>query len=227
MALSSDALTTIAACEEALSITAGTENVYLTRLTEFASSRIKRYCNRTFYWEEDIEEYIRSGGTNHLVVSRRPVSAITSVEYNDAAVSSDDYKCVGYSKLEDAGTIYNSGGWYWPATQIKNIARDQYPGSEDPLYKVTYDGGWVTPAQYDDDNTLTRDLPYDLEQACIDLVVMRYRKKGLAPGIKAEKLLSWSATYEAPAVTNLNQPYADIPSSIKGILDAYKTMVIA
>jgi hypothetical protein len=295
MTLSADALTTIVACEEALGITAGAEDDFLTRLIEVASSRIKRYCNRTFQWGDEIEEFIRSGGTNDLVVSRRPVTAITSVEFNDATVATDDYDCVGYSKLEQAGIIYNRGGWYWPATQIRNIARDFYPGSEDPLYKVTYDGGWVTPEQarsgsvtavadggggtisctstrhllttgesvthtgftdsaYNGDFTVTvvdantykvtavytatdtgtwtkngytRTLPYDLEQACIDYVAMKYAMKGKNPNVKSEKLLSWGASYGGFDSSSADDPFADVPASIKGVLNPYRTMVIA
>jgi hypothetical protein len=223
MNLSSDALTTIAACEEALSVTAGSEDSYLARLIEFASSRIKQYCNRTFYWEDEIAEFVNSGGTNDLVVTRRPVTSITSVEYDDGEVDSDDYKCVGYG-FADAGIIYNANGWIWAVGGVNNIAQDPLPGSENPRYTVTYDGGWVTPQQVIDTPALTRTLPWDLEQACIDLVVLKYTRKGVTPGIKSEKLLSWAASYET---VDSSDPFGDLPASIKGVLGPYRNMVIA
>jgi len=288
MTLSSDALTTIVACEQALGITAGDEDDFLTRLIESVSARIKRYCNRTFYYEEAIAEYVKAFGTTNLQVSRRPVTGIDSITYDGATVSSGDYKCVGYD-FANAGVIYNSGGWYWPAMQIKNIARDRYPGSEDPLYLVTYDAGWKTPEQsksgsitavadlgggeisitsarhllstgdsvtqsgttsYNDtytvtvidgdtykvtetfvadetgtwtQNNYTRDLPYDLEQACIDFVAYKYHNKGKNPAIKSEKLLSWAASYD---LQSADDGFADIPATVRSVLDAYRNVVI-
>jgi hypothetical protein len=296
MTLSSDALTTIVACEEALGITAGAEDSYLTRLIEVASSRIKRYCNRTFQFGDEIEEYVSGRGGVHLTVSRRPIVAITTVEYADEEVDSDNYKCVGYDDLENAGKILATAGWNWNTARVYNIAQDIYPGAEDPLYLITYDGGWVTPEQgrtgsvtavadvgdgtikltstfhrlevgdsvthtgfadsayngvftvvadVDDDNYTvtatytatgtgtftkngyTRNLPYDLEQACIDLVVLKYSTKGKNPNIKSERLTTWAATYGGFDSSASDDPFADIPSSIKGVLNAYRTMVIA
>jgi hypothetical protein len=88
-------------------------------------------------------------------------------------------------------------------------------------YKITTTWGstgtgtWVSP---------TRTLPYDLEQACIDLVVMKYTRKGTTPGIKSEKLLSWGVSYETPIT---GDPFGDLPPSIKGPLGPYRNMVIA
>jgi hypothetical protein len=285
MALSNDVLVDVSTIETALGITPGSEDALLERLIEAASSRIKRYCNRTFYYEVDIVELMAGYGTTNLVVSRRPIKAIDQITFDGSLVSSDDYKSTTVARFANAGIIFNRGGWYWPVTKVRNIARDPSPGSEDPLYEVTYTGGWVTPEQgrtgsitaftdagggqvtvtsalhrlsngetvvitgttnyngtfvvanvdtntYEitdtwvaDDATGTwtkngfiRDLPYDLEQAAVELVASLRRGLGRDPSIKSEKLLSWAATYK-------DDP-AGIPASIRSKLDPYTTPVI-
>ena len=212
MTLSSDALTTIAACEEALGIASGAEDTYLTRLIETTSSRIKTYCGRTFYRSDDIEEDVPGYGTSHLLLSRRPiVGAITSITYDTASIDSDSYKILD----ADAGILYNSTGWILTSSGVNNMTSDAYPGSEDPLYQVTYDGGYVTPNQVDLTTFATRTLPYDLEQACIDFVTWFYRKKGKSPGVTSEKLLSWAVSYGGVNTQG-------IPDEIAAVLDSYK-----
>jgi len=214
MTLSNDALTTIAACEEALGIVAGSENTYLTRLIESASARIKSYCGRTFYREDDIVESVSGYGTTKLLVSRTPILDITSITYDGSTVNSADYKTL----VAESGIIYNPAGWYWSTSQVQNIARDPFPGAEDPLFEVTYDGGWVTPNQVDLTSFVTRTLPFDIEQACIELVVLKYRGKGRDPNVTAERLLTGSQTY---------RDGEDLPESIRSVLDSYKFLGLA
>jgi hypothetical protein len=48
---------------------------------------------------------------------------------------------------------------------------------------------------------LVRSLPYDLEDAVVQLVVYRYRSKGRDQSIASESLLNASVSYKAPFAT--------------------------
>lgn len=215
MALSENCLTTIATMEGELGIASGAEDAYLTRLIEAATKRIEGYCNRVFKQTAAIAESCKGYGTPHLVVARPPITSIASITYDDATVSSDDYKILD----AQAGIIYNAGGWYNTSSTIANIESDPVPGTEDILYVVTYKGGWVTPAQ-----TGTRDLPYDIEQACIELVVSKYRSKGRDPNITSESLMSAGVGYR---VAGADDQDTDLPASIKDVLRQYRRVAIA
>ncbi len=220
MDLTNDALTTIAAVEEALSIDAGQQDESLARLINAASDQIRRFCNRRFFFAAGIVELVTAHGTPNLIVSRRPITTITQITFDGSLVSSDDYKSTTVEKFAEAGIIFNRSGWFWAANRVRNIARDVAPGTEDPLYEVTYDGGWITPAQDNANNSLTRDLPFDLEQAAIDLAVHLWRSRPRDENIKSEKLMSWAATYR-------ETPKEGIPVTIQARLNPYVTQAMA
>jgi hypothetical protein len=96
------------------------------------------------------------------------------------------------------------------------VTQDPYVGSEGDLYTVTYAGGYVTPQQAADNVLLTRSLPYDLEQACVQGVVAMYRGRGQDQRIAQESLLSYSVSYsqseveEITAVANVIRRYRRI-----------------
>ena len=211
MTLSSDALTILTSVKTDLGISGSTEDTYLERLIEVASARIKKYCNRTFYYSGAIAEYVPGIHSVFMCLARCPIESITSITYNGAAISADVYSI----HSADAGILYNADRWYDTSPEILNISRDPDVGREEKLYYVTYKAGWVTPNQ-----TGTRTLPHDLEQACIDLVVQKYRTKGMNPLIKNESLLSYSVGY--------NQGESeDMPAAIRCVLDGYKRVTIS
>ncbi len=193
MSLATNALTTLATVKTELGIADASKDDQLSRYINVISDLIADYCNRIFYWEEDIEEAVAGFASNFLVVSRTPLLEISSIEYDGEELDATTYNI----DTADSGKIYRSTPWIWTARAEETPTQDPVPGSEKKLYTVTYDGGYVTPEQ-EGAPTPVRTLPWVLEDACIRLVVDRYRGSGKPTNIKSEKLLSWSVGYGGP-----------------------------
>ncbi|KPJ59100.1 MAG: hypothetical protein AMJ46_12605 [Latescibacteria bacterium DG_63] len=220
VALTDHALTTLAEAKTELGIRGDTENDYVSRLINAASDAIRRYCNRTFYYEADIEESIPGFGGTRLVVARTPiVGTIDSITYEGTALDATTYS------VEDAeaGFIYRQYGFNWTAQLASNTLGDALPGSEKLSYVVTYTGGYYTPQQYADDDSVERSLPYDLEDACLQLITARYRAKGRDPRVSAERLLSWQVSYGMATTDRAH----GIPKAVQTMLDPYRRIACA
>lgn len=215
VALTDHALTTLATVKEELGVSGSGDDDFLNRAINAASDAIRRYCDRIFYYEEDIEESVRGFGQTRLIVSRTPiVGTISSITYEGTALDTTTYS------VEDAnaGIIYREYGFNWTAQLGGGALGEGLPGTEKSSYVVTYTGGYYTPKQYDDDSGEDRSLPWDLEDACIQLVTARYRAKGRDPRINQERLKSWQANYGTMTTDRTHQ----IPMAIRAILNPYK-----
>lgn len=198
VALAANALTTLSAVKSDLSITDTTKDIQLTRIINAVSDYIENFTGRIFYRDAAIVEKAKGYGYAHLVVQRTPINSITQIKFRDAIVDSDDYSI----DSAESGTIIKTGGWNWTVQTMVSASRPPVPGTERLLYEVTYDGGYYTPKQEEDNAANTRALPWDLEDAAIELVRQTYHAKSRDPNIASERLLSWSASYiteNAPA----------------------------
>ena len=204
MPLQTNALTMISTVETELSLTADAQDAELTRYIDTASDQIERYVNRKLYYGSAIVEKVAGSGDAFLWISRTPLSSITSVVWlgDDSTVTSSTYEIWE----ADQGNLYRSGGW-----NNTKISSNDYT-----RYQVTYVGGWITPQQDADDGALTRDLPWDLETACISMVVGLWRQKGADRTIRSESVLNTSVNYE--------RHDGGIDPSVRAILDTYKRM---
>lgn len=223
MALSAQALTTLAEVKTELMISGSSEDSYLERLIESASARIAGYCNRAFYWEADIAEAVAGYGHNNLIVLRAPIVSISSITYSDSAVDADNYS-VGDA---EGGLIYRKDGWSWTASYRVSASPEKFPGSENKSYEVIYSGGYVTQNQVDLDGSLTRTLPYDLEDACIEFVTSRYSARGRDRNLTSEKIGAASETYAQSSSSDVSGTGKGIPDSIKGTLNVYRRAILA
>ena len=207
--LATNALTTLARVKEDLNIETcqGDDEQKLLRLINAASGFIERTADRVFYRDTAIVEKAKGYGFTAMAVKRAPINSITSITYNGATVDSDDYEVDGDGS---EGLIFKVGGWNWTAQNFVDASRTVIPGTERPLYTVTYDGGWYTPAQEDTTPANTRALPWDLEDAAIELIRAKWYGKNRDPSVKSERLLSWSASYfdtVAPAAMGVIRSY--------------------
>ena len=202
MALATNALTMISTVETELSLTADAQDAELTRYIDTASDQIERYVTRKLYYGSAIVEKVAGSGDAFLWISRTPLSSITSVVYDSSTVGSSTYEIYE----ADQGSIYRSAGWNDTKISATDYTR----------YQVTYVGGWITPQQAADDVALTRNLPWDLETACISIVVGLWRQKGADRTIRSESVLNTSVNYERHA--------GGIDPSVRAILDTYKRM---
>lgn len=204
MALASNALTTISECESELGLTASEQDALLTRYINTASDQIADYCNRKFYYDAAIVEKVGGRKDNFLYVSRTPLTTITSVVWlgDDSTVGASTYEIWE----SDQGAIYKENGWNDITLNATYLTR----------YQVTYKGGWITPQQDADDGALTRDLPFDLETACVNMVTVLWQQKGQDRNVKSESIMGASVTYDVGV--------AGLDDSVMATLNNYKRM---
>lgn len=193
MALAASALTTLSAALDELDLVSdgGAQDARLERWISSASDFIARACHRSFERADSVVEDVPAFGTAYLLVSRTPILSVTSITYRGSLISSADYSVTE----AEAGRIYRAAGWPWSASRLPSITWPPVPGSEAPIVRVTYNGGWVTPQQVALGAFATRTLPHDLEDACLAMVATRYARRGADLRVKSESLLSHSVTY--------------------------------
>jgi hypothetical protein len=185
------ALTTLAVVKEDLGISVATYDDKIKRYINTATGQIERYCGRSFYRVTDQVETKPGYGFTDMRLNRCPINSIASIKYDGSAIQASTYSVSD----PDAGIVKKDGGWMWTAYYQRGIVYSPLPGTEKDLYEITYDGGWYTPHQEDLDPLDVRALPYDLENACIDLVRYWWYSKQRDPSIGTERLLSWNVSY--------------------------------
>lgn len=183
-------LTTLDTVKEELDITSTDYDGRLTRYIKEASAQVESFCGRSFEYQEGIVESIPARGGRNIVLSRRPVTNLISITFAGQTVDPDEYKLDS-----ETGLVFRAYGWPWDATLRTKVVGDKVAGTESSELEATYDGGYVTPQQVADDDSLTRTLPYDLEGWVIALVSLRETSRGVNPSIVSEKLGDASVSY--------------------------------
>jgi hypothetical protein len=209
MALTAHALTTLQAVKDELGITSNADDSLLERRINAVSALIERLCGRHFETGSVVETFPAEGQVR-FALARTPVTSITSVSYDGTVLDAGNYS------LEDgeAGLLRMIYAAVRSQLLAAGVAMDMLPGTARRLYSVTYVGGYVMPAA-----SSGRNLPEDLEEACIIAVVTSFRKKGRDQSIQQEALGDWSATYAGgvsgadplpPAAMKMIEPYRRI-----------------
>lgn len=212
MALSSDALTTVATVLDELDVAddGGAVRARVERYINLASAWAARICGRTFVYGAAVVERHRGMGTVRLHLGR-PIVSITSIVVDGTTLDADSYL------VEDAtaGVVFREAGFPWTAQAQPGPSYHLVPGSEEPSIVVTYAGGWVSPAHAT--NVLPRTLPYDLEDAVVELVVSRWRRRGQDVRVRSSGFESSSYTFGGepvpPEVMAALGPYMRIGSA--------------
>jgi hypothetical protein len=174
-------LTTLAAVKSALGIEDSKDNAWLSLQISVASQMIADYLNTveaddgtvTLGQETLAETYrvrhsrylsrrLDSERTQYLVLSRRPVASITGIVQDGATLDQDEYE------VDGAGVL-------------KHLASDRPTDWNGNKVVVTYVAGWLLPGQEG------RNLPPDIESACVDLVKMNWFARLRDPNIKSER----------------------------------------
>lgn len=224
MAVPSGSLTTLDTVKEELAIDSSDYDAYLERLIGAATAQAENYCNRKFSFDYGIVEYVAGYATPHLMISRPPISDISEIRYDGSLVSGDAYEVPNMGN-DTTGIIYGLNGWIWSAPGGSGITHIPKPATERLLYKVTYDGGYVTPQQeidtVNDQVPLIRSLPYDLEDAIVQLVTHRFRSRGRDQTIASESLLQSSVSYKATSrsgTASLDEQLPDVAHILRSYL---------
>lgn len=199
--LADNVLTTTATAETVLGLSSGAGGDALTIAINQASQFIEDMLGRPLCYEADIEERVSSYELDFLRMDRAPIKALTSIYYDDNTDAEDISDLILSDLDKDDGVIRRDGGWGWSAQYTERITREQLPGTERPLWLVTYDAGWVTPHQVGSVGALARDLPQSIEAACLELVRYFYNLIGRDPSVTSERLLSYSVRYFGDATS--------------------------
>jgi hypothetical protein len=140
------------------------------RYINTASEAIERWCGRRFARAIVLAEKSQPRGSPRLLVARCPLVSVQAIRYDGDALDPTTYA------IEDAaaGIIYFDGA---PAAADLafpgSIGRDPVLDSGEYLLEVDYTGGYLLPG------AVGRDLPYDLEHACLLTVAHMWRlRKG-------------------------------------------------
>ena len=201
-------LTTVKNIVERIGAVDSSKETQLITLIKSASQYIERYTGRVFA-QEKVKETLPAYGTTRIMLSRTPIVSIDSIVFNGSTIS--DYV------IEDAsaGILYSKYGWLNTSLASNTITGHPLPNSAEPLYEVTYTGGYILPSM---DET-TRDMPYDLEEAVSNLI--RDQLDRASGNIKSVRVGDYSVTYGTPdggsqTIVSLN--------SINSILDQYRRL---
>lgn len=198
-------LTNAAAVKADLNISGSSEDTYLTRQIQIATAKICSYLETAAandgsvtLGRETVRETLRPGCPSpfSLKLARWPVSAVSSVTVDGTALTTDDYELDGAS-----GILYRLSGdskTLWNATEIV----------------IVYTAGWLLP-----DDGGTRNLPLDIEGACIDLVKAARFSRDRDPLLKSEETAGIGRNDYWVGGTPGG---ASIPADIAAVLDRYK-----
>lgn len=200
-------LTELSTIKTELGITDTSEDTRLTRLINMADDLVQKVLGRNLFYEAGIVETVSSGGRNLIYVSRLPLASVASITFDGVEEDSDNYSIFS----SETGAIINKDGW-----QNTGEYRSRFDASSnearEKLYTVTYTGGYKMPGESG------RDLPYDLEQAAIDIVKAAYHRDAKGEIQKESVPDVYSVEYR-----NDGERALGLPLSSATILDRYNT----
>jgi hypothetical protein len=185
-------LTTVDAAREFLAVGDAVDEQSLLRLIAQASAAVVSHCRRPFA-RETVSESFRPRGAGPLILSRTPVVGPVAMSLDGAAFLATDLDLDPASgllhRIGGAGLLACWGGY--SAT-------------------VQYTGGWLLPGQEG------RDLPEDVELACLTTMAAQYAGRGRDPMLRSETTegvgsASFIATADMsalpPQAVSLLEPY--------------------
>lgn len=207
MALDANALTTLEAVRDELNVSASSQFGVLERLINVASTAIERHCNRQFGLATTTEKLVGYGGSL-LRLSRSPIVSVAEVRYRGQVVTGWEIAS------EELSALHHPAGWAWTAPSVAQLGHAQTGGLERFDYQVTYTAGFRLPAD------AARNLPADIEEACILAVVAAYRGRGRDPGIVAQSAGGASVTY-----ASASRPAGSLPDASKALLAGYRRTI--
>jgi hypothetical protein len=191
MALNDNALTTLQTVKDELGITDTSSDPYLIRKINVYSKKFENYCRRKFKKEEVVEKH-EGNDSLYLLLDRYPVESVSKL-----VIGENEADLTHLEIFDDEGKIFygRTTGWNYKGCGFPKRALTQGLSNGDTVevftdIEVTYIGGYVLP----DDET-NRDLPYGIEDACIQEVVYDYNNKGTNTQLKSWTLKEATKSY--------------------------------
>lgn len=181
-------LTVLETVKDELGRTVSATDAQLTRWIHEASTQIASHCRRVFAAETVQEVFHGVSGADELILSRRPVTSITSVTEDDDTALATTY----YEVEAETGLLYRlDGSGYrerWYASRVT----------------VIYSGGY----------SLIGSLPRDIETAAIQLVARRAYAASRDPNLRSVQVEGLGQRQYWVDATAKTQMAADIEALI-------------
>lgn len=201
MPLQQSALTTWPVVQAALGHSDAAQQARTERLIDSVSVAMAQEIGRTVQRTAGIVERHGSDGFPRLFLRRLPVSSISAIVRlaQDGSIA-ETFTTTSY-EIENAslGWVYREGGWpatgepkggFTPGIQSRGPPRESI--------RVTYTAGYITPYQSSTEGGAvgTRDLPFDLEEACIQSVIALANRYGSEHNITTNAVTDRQTTWE-------------------------------
>lgn len=185
MAAGPNDLTTLANVKSWLNVSTTTDDTLLQRLLSAASGYIQAWCNRVFA-EASYTDTFNGKDKTKQMLGNYPVLSVTSVTV-DANVIPPSTAVTVPGFVNDIYSVMLRD--YWFCRGIQNVV-------------ISYTAGYAT-------------IPLEVEQACIELVALRYRER--------QHIGEVSKTAGGAETVSYSQK--DMSDGIKTILGNYKKVV--
>lgn len=179
---------------------------FLERNINSVSGMVSKYCNRNFI-ADTYSEFYKGSGRQKLVLNQYPINYLTSISVDSASLTAGtDYVTSDQTYL-DQGIIFKNNGWTWYGYLTGLVGELTAPVDN---IGVVYSAGYTLEPE------ISRNLPWDLEDAVISMVSDIYdEQQNGTVGLK--RLTQGKLTYEWDS-NPLIQQYSHV-------LDAYKKAV--
>lgn len=185
-------------------------------LINAASDYIEKFCDRKF-GRNSYTELIAGTGRLKILVNNYPVVSVESINVSGDDIAPDDYEVIS-----ESGMLYRDNGWPERGFGVENLT---YEVTEPKLnVKIKYTSGFVLPKDGTADTP--RDLPWDLEQVCIKLVLLYYNDNDGTGGVlalKRETIGDWTGEYQV--INPPNDGAEKVPYDIIQTLLKWRRMI--
>jgi hypothetical protein len=196
MPLPANSLTTLANANDELGLTSdsGPSDARVSRWIGVISNAIEAYLGRKGLLQRQagFVERLPGYGQETLQLALTPVEQVTSIVFGYPTAQETLDSNLWYLDDPKAGIIYNENGFTNTGLIIKSIEPYQQPGSEERLYVVTYDGGFLLPNDvgYGSPPAGQTILPAEIEQAALIGITQIARGRGVDRNLTGERVLN-------------------------------------
>lgn len=192
----SASLTTLEAARDEVGDGGGSD-ASLARLIVRASALVASHCGRTFGVETVAEVFrpAQACAASPLILGRAPIRAVAGVTAAGEALAAPLWECEA-----GAGLLH----------RLAAAGSHRAPWGRGPV-TVLYSTGWTLPGDP------ARDLPADVEAACLALIAAAWHARGRDPGVVSEGLNGASVRYREGAG-------AGVPAEVAEMLAPYRAV---
>lgn len=166
-------LTTKEKVKQTLNLSSSDHDTMIDDMISATSDFVVNYCGREFA-KQRVKESLPGKGLPEILLSITPLVSVEKVEFDDTEIES----WVIHDR--EAGIILRRGGFR--STNLPFNTINSHPSSyEENRWHFTYVGGFILPGW--NGNNGTRNMPYDLERAVIDIVKGQYLSRDIDASI--------------------------------------------